>query len=132
MKAALVVFGLCACGPALAQSYAAPPQDSARSAPLRDVPANVRTQPLASGEVTHQAPVQVAAGQAAVTVRSIQPSSVDAAAYRLDFDALDTDGDGTISRDEAQASPALAEEFDALDGTRRGRLTREQLRGWLK
>ncbi|HBK45636.1 MAG TPA: hypothetical protein DDZ67_04225 [Xanthomonadaceae bacterium] len=112
-------------GTASAQSTAA-----ATSEPLRDVPANVRTQPLASGAVTHEARVQVPAGEAAVTVRSIQPNSVSGN-YRIDFQALDSDGDGFISRDEAQANPALADEFDSLDTRRTGRLSREQLAGWL-
>ena len=40
-------------------------------------------------------------------------------------------GDGFIGRDEAQANPALADEFDSLDTARRGKLAREQLAGWL-
>ena len=47
------------------------------------------------------------------------------------FAADDRDGDGFISRDEAQANPALADEFNALDSARRGKLAREQLAGWL-
>ncbi|MGX9721048.1 EF-hand domain-containing protein [Stenotrophomonas acidaminiphila] len=106
------------------------PRDTAVTAPLPAVPVNVRAQPLASGAVTHQVQLPAEPGQAAVTVRSIQPDSV-AGNYRIDFDALDVDGDGFISRDEAQANPALADEFNALDTARRGRLAREQLAGWL-
>ena len=39
----------------------------------------------------------------------------------------DTDGDGIISRAEAQANPALADEFGALDVKRRGKLDRADL-----
>lgn len=66
-----------------------------------------------------------------MTVRSIQPNHV-AGDYRIDFAALDRDGDGFISREEAQANPALAAEFDSLDSAHRGKLSREQLAGWLK
>lgn len=102
----------------------------AQSAPLREAPLHVRQQPLATGEVTHQARVAVAEGEAAVTVRSIQPDSV-LGNYRIDFAALDVDGDGLISVEEAQVNPALADEFKSLDTLRRGQLDRSQLAGWL-
>ena len=103
---------------------------AAVSSPLHEVPVTVREQALATGAVTHQVQLPAEPGQAVVVVRSIQPDSV-AGNYRIDFDALDVDGDGFISRDEAQANPALADEFTALDTARRGKLTREQLAGWL-
>ena len=87
-------------------------------------------QALATGAVTHRVQLPAEPGQATVVVRSIQPDSV-AGNYRIDFNALDVDGDGFISRDEAQANPALADEFNALDSARRGKLAREQLAGWL-
>lgn len=128
---AFAVLGLAvAAVPASAQSYGTVPQDSATSAPLIDIPVNVRTQPLSAGTVTHQAQVAVPAGEAAVTVRSIQPSSVGGD-YRISFVALDVDGDGFISREEAQVNPSLAGEFDSLDTQRTGKLSRGQLAGWL-
>ncbi|MCW4454123.1 hypothetical protein OK348_04890 [Flavobacterium sp. MXW15] len=113
---------------ASAQTAQRPP--AATSEPLREVPVQVRSQPLATGAVTHQAQVRVPAGEAPVTVRSIQPDNV-IGNYRIDFAALDVDGDGFISREEAQANPALADEFNSLDTARRGKLAREQLAGWL-
>ena len=101
------------------------------SSPLVETPVSVREQALASGVVTHQVQLPAEPGQAAVVVRSIQPDNV-AGNYHIDFNALDADGDGLISRDEAQANPALADEFDSLDTTRRGKLNREQLAGWLQ
>lgn len=105
-------------------------QVPATTAPLREVPAGVRTQPLASGAVTHAVTLPPVAGESTVTVRSVQPDSV-VGQYRFRFEALDVDGDGFISREEAQANPALADEFTSLDATRRGRLDRAQLQGWL-
>ncbi|MGN5514547.1 EF-hand domain-containing protein [Xanthomonas gardneri] len=102
----------------------------ASSMPLVDVPNVIRTQPLSSGDVTHQTQLERPRGESSVIVRSIQPSSV-VGSYRIDFQAMDTDGDGSISRAEAQANPALADEFDALDTRHSGHLTREQLAGWL-
>lgn len=124
----LILLTPLAVGAAAAQTL---PRDTAVTVPLQDTPVNVREQTLASGRVTHATRVQTAPGQAEVTVRSIQPDSVTGD-YRIDFSALDVDGDGFISREEAQANPALADEFNALDRHRRGRLTREQLAGWLE
>lgn len=105
-------------------------QVPATTAPLRDVPAGVRTQPLASGAVTHAVTLPPVAGESTVTVRSVQPDSV-VGQYRFRFESLDVDGDGFISREEAQANPALADEFQSLDTARQGRLDRSQLQGWL-
>ncbi|WP_353086392.1 EF-hand domain-containing protein [Stenotrophomonas sp.] len=112
---------------ALAQVHTPSP---AVSEPLREVPVSVRAQPLSQGEVTHQVTLAARAGEAAVTVRSVQPVSV-VGQYRIAFAALDVDGDGFISRAEAQANPTLADEFNALDVKRRGKLDRADLAGWL-
>lgn len=108
----------------------APPQ-GAVTAPLQEAPVHVREQPLATGNVTHSTHILMPTDQAQVTVRSIQPDSV-IGNYRIDFEAMDVDADGFISREEAQANPALADEFNALDTARRGKLSREQLAGWLR
>lgn len=45
---------------------------------------------------------------------------------RVEFEQLDTDGDGVIDRDEAQVIPELAERFDEFDETGSGNLTRQE------
>ena len=67
-----------------------------------------------------------------IIIRSYEPRSAQTDAYRVDFAALDVDGDGYISRSEAKAHPALDAEFNAIDSNRDGRLSREELAGWLR
>ena len=84
-----------------------------------------------SGRQTGVATYDQASGQQ-VIVRSYEPRSVTGDQYRIDFEALDTDGDGVISRAEARAHPTLDAEFNAIDVNRDGRLSREELAGWLR
>src|SRR5690554_1724247 len=64
-----------------------------------------------------------------VNISSNAPDSV-MGDYRVDFDALDADGDGYISREEAQVNDVLTAEFHVADSDGDGRLTREELSGW--
>lgn len=66
-----------------------------------------------------------------VTVTSEEPDSIRGG-YHIDFATLDRNHDGFISRQEAQANPTLAREFDALDTHHSGRLSKAQLEGWMK
>jgi len=67
-----------------------------------------------------------------VIIRSYEPRSAQSTQYRIDFAALDVDGDGYIDRTEARAHPTLDAEFNAIDSNRDGRLSREELAGWLR
>jgi len=97
---------------------------------MQDDVTAVREQPLASGRVTGSVAIEVPLGETPVIVRSVAPSNA-IGQYRIHFAAMDVDGDGFISRDEAQANPSLADEFNALDRQRRGKLDRADLAGWL-
>ncbi|MGS7838367.1 EF-hand domain-containing protein [Stenotrophomonas maltophilia] len=106
------------------------PHTPAQSQPLGPTGGAIRQQPLDAGRVSGSVEIAQPAGEAQVTVRSLEPSSV-VGQYRIHFAALDVNGDRFISREEAQANPALADEFNALDVKRRGKLDRADLAGWL-
>jgi len=46
------------------------------------------------------------------------------------LEALDTNRDGMLSRDEIQSHPHLAQHFDAIDTNRDGILSRSELMAW--
>ena len=122
-----LLIALLATASAVAQPL---PRMPAQSQPLGPTAGAIRQQPLGAGQVTGSVEIPMPAGEAQVTVRSLEPSAV-VGQYRIHFAALDVDGDGFISREEAQANPALADEFSALDLKRRGKLDRADLAGWL-
>lgn len=122
-----LLITLLAATPAMAQQL---PHTPAQSQPLGPTGGAIRQQPLDAGRVTGSVQIAQPVGEAQVTVRSLEPSSV-LGQYRIRFNDLDVDGDGFISRQEAQANPALADEFNALDRQHRGRLDRADLAGWL-
>src|SRR5690606_26625641 len=66
-----------------------------------------------------------------IVVRSVEPDSV-VGDYRIDFEAMDANGDGVIDRREAAANPALLDEFRAVDANNDGRLDREELSGLIR
>ncbi|HSO06185.1 MAG TPA: hypothetical protein VLW45_03040 [Pelomicrobium sp.] len=57
------------------------------------------------------------------------PRPGDAPAGADVFRAIDKDGDGMISRAEAQSSPSVHASFDELDTNRDGKLTPRELQG---
>ncbi|MFC4727536.1 hypothetical protein [Coralloluteibacterium thermophilus] len=67
-----------------------------------------------------------------ITIRSGQPGIPNAADYRIDFDALDRTGRGYITRNDVPSGHPLQSEFHVVDRNRDGRLTREELSGWLR
>ena len=67
-----------------------------------------------------------------VTVTS-HPGDSISSNYNIDFTAMDSNGDGNIVRAEVNASgnADLMREFHVVDRNNNGRLTREELKGWL-
>jgi len=52
-----------------------------------------------------------------------EPSAKDKAAMEAVFTKFDTNGDGKLSREEAERLPAIAAMFDKLDADHDGQLT---------
>lgn len=100
------------------------------TAPL-PVPDRPATQADRAERQTGMATFQQAGGQQ-VVIRSFEPKAALSSDYRIDFDALDADGDGFISRGEAAAHETLAREFRGVDADGDGRLGRDELRGWMR
>ena len=67
-----------------------------------------------------------------IIIQSYEPRQVASAQYRIDFEALDTDGHGHISRAEARANPTLTAEFRAVDNNGDGVLDAGELKGWMR
>lgn len=80
-----------------------------------DSPANLRRSVHAS--------VLSAGLCALVSATAAQPSAVERAAIEAAFARADTDGDGKLSREEAQRFPEIAARFDEFDKGRKGYLT---------
>ena len=64
-------------------------------------------------------------------VRGFEPDSI-VGDYRIDFVALDLDGNELIDRSEAKAQPTLDAEFRAVDSNNDGLLDRAELSGWMR
>lgn len=113
---------------ALLLPAAALAQVETRPLPVPDAPA---TQPDRSERQTGMATFGEAGGQQ-VIIRSFEPTTALSGDYSVDFDALDADGDGFISRREASAHDTLAREFRGVDVDGDGLLSRDELRGWIR
>jgi Ca2+-binding EF-hand superfamily protein len=70
------------------------------------------------------------AASAAVAVTSSPPDSV-VGDYKIDFDALDKNHDGNLTRAEVKTNATLLGEFRAVDANRNGKLSKAELKGWM-
>lgn len=69
------------------------------------------------------------AGSVAAQTAQPAPSAAQKQPLQQRLKAADANGDGLISRSEADASlPRIAKRFDALDGNRDGQLSPDELR----
>ncbi|MBD7987849.1 hypothetical protein H9645_07385 [Luteimonas sp. Sa2BVA3] len=66
-----------------------------------------------------------------VTITNSAPDSV-VGEYRIDMAAMDSNGDGRISRAEARANTTLTAEFRAVDNNGDGVLDAGELKGWMR
>ena len=101
-----------------------------KTAPL-PTPDEPLTQADRSERQTGMATFGEAGGQQ-VIIRSFEPTTVLSSYFTVDFEALDADGDGYISRAEAAGHPTLRQEFGGVDVDEDGLLSREELRGWIR
>ncbi len=69
----------------------------------------------------------VAAGQAFAQSTAPKPATGEQADVSTVFNQADTNGDGRLSRQEAQAIPGLAERFDAVDTDKDGAISLQEL-----
>ncbi|HEY0505994.1 MAG TPA: hypothetical protein VGD42_21120, partial [Lysobacter sp.] len=72
-------------------------------------------------------PAASATAQQEVNVTSSPPNSTLAA--KVDFETLDSNRDGNLTRTEVGANAQLAADFNALDANRDGRVTKRELAG---
>ena len=77
-----------------------------------------------------QADVNVSA-TAPVTVTS-HPGNSISSNYHVDFDAMDSNHDGSITRAEAKGNADLMREFHVVDSNHNGRLSKDEMKGWLQ
>jgi hypothetical protein len=71
-----------------------------------------------------------AAATSDVSVTSHPGNSVSSN-YHVDFDAMDANHDGNITRAEASGNADLMREFHVVDANHNRRLTKEEMKGWL-
>ncbi|MGN6113436.1 MAG: hypothetical protein ACTHOC_10650 [Luteimonas sp.] len=75
-------------------------------------------------------PVMTASPAPDVTVTS-HPGNSISPNYHVDFDAMDANHDGAITRAEGRGNPDLMREFHVVDANHNGRLSRDEMKGWL-
>lgn len=83
---------------------------------------------MENGGVTGTATARTSAGPAAVISHR---GMIDATSYKIDFDAMDRNHDGSISRAEARGNANLVREFHVVDANHNGRLSKQELKNWL-
>ena len=105
------------------------------SAQVQTAPLPMPDEPLTQADRSERQTGMATFGEAGaqqVIIRSFEPTTVLSSDYTVDFEALDGDGDGFISRQEAATHPTLSQEFRGVDVDGDGLLSRGELRGWIR
>ena len=109
----------------------APPPPAAPMPPM-PAPMGAPTPPAAPmGGSTGTSTDTTAGASGPVSVTS-HPGNSISSNYHVDFDAMDTNHDGKISRAEAKGNADLMREFRVVDRNHDGRLSKDEMKGWLK
>lgn len=77
------------------------------------------------------APMPPMEGASASGTVTSHPGNSISPNYHVDFDAMDSNHDGNISRAEAKGNPDLMREWRVVDTNHNGRLTKVEMKGWL-
>ncbi|HSR66233.1 MAG TPA: hypothetical protein VLM17_11605 [Xanthomonadaceae bacterium] len=72
-----------------------------------------------------------ASGSATAASVTSSPGNSIVGDYHIDFDAMDGNHDGNLSRKEAGSNATLMREFRAVDHNRNGKLSKDELKGWM-
>jgi hypothetical protein len=86
--------------------------------------------PALAQEVPPAATAATTAPEGNVTFTS-HPGNSISPNYHVDFEAMDANHDGAITRAEARGNADLMREFHVVDANHDGRLDREEMKGWL-
>ncbi|RMH93404.1 EF-hand domain-containing protein [Lysobacter pythonis] len=73
-------------------------------------------------------PTEGAAGQQSETTTQAPPAE---AGDKTNWNDLDSDGNGSLSKTEVASVPSLSQVFDAADADKDGQLTQDEYKAWL-
>ena len=76
-------------------------------------------------------PADMSAAQPTSASVTSSPGNSIVGDYKVDFDAMDTNHDGSISRGEAKGNATLMQEFRGVDMNHNGKLSKDELKGWM-
>lgn len=113
-------------GAEAAQATTAPPPALPPVPPAPATPSTVPAPPAPP-----MAQTAIATGADAEVTFTSSPSNSVVGEYAIDFAAMDSNGDGGISRAEARSNATLTAEYAAVDIDSNGRLSKSELQGWM-
>ncbi len=99
-----------------------PPQPNMPMAPMSPTP-----RAMADTQSTGSTTIPTRGGP--TTINAYQ-GTIDRSAYKIDFEAMDRNHNGSISRSEAKANANLSREFRVVDANHDGKLSPNELANW--